>query len=138
VVNVNVHTLSLEKADQRAIPRQHCVYLVPVLGEAAEHSLHATAGTIKVHRVVNGEDIHPESMPVNGRILLPDRFERLWGRSGEDRNDEAGYCCSTSSMKLQSIRAVQFAAMLQKGLNLIFRRTQIDRMLSLIKDLQDV
>jgi len=40
------------------------VYLVTVLGEAAEHSLHATAGAIKVHRVVNGKDIHPESMPV--------------------------------------------------------------------------
>jgi len=83
VVNVNVHTLSLEKVNQWAIPRQHRVYLVPVLGEAAEHSLHATAGTIKVHRVVNGKDIHPESMPMNGRILLQDSFVRLW--VGESR-----------------------------------------------------
>lgn len=83
MVNVNVHTLSLEKVNQWAIPRQHRVYLVPVLGEAAEHSLHATAGTIKVHRVVNGKDIHPESMPMNGRILLQDSFVRLW--VGESR-----------------------------------------------------
>jgi hypothetical protein len=61
MMDVNVHTLCLEKVNERAILGQHRMNLVPVFGEAAEHSLHAPAGAIEVYRVVNRKNIHLES-----------------------------------------------------------------------------
>jgi hypothetical protein len=57
-LDVDVHTSGFEELNKRPVPWKDYMDFVPVLREATEHALQATAGAVEIGRVVNRENIH--------------------------------------------------------------------------------
>jgi hypothetical protein len=75
---------------------------------------------------------------VNGGILLQDSFERLWvGGPAGGRNGEAGYRCTTSSIKFKNIFGSAIRCNVAEKPDLDFSADS-DRQNAFFKDLQDM
>jgi hypothetical protein len=55
---VNSHTASFKHSNQWPMLGKHGMNFMSVVGKAAKHSLHATAGPINIGRIVDGENSH--------------------------------------------------------------------------------